>query len=58
VETGTIAGSVILPFLTEGLEGLDVNSPRDWAWADEQARDHPDALPPVGAAPYPWWEHP
>jgi CMP-N,N'-diacetyllegionaminic acid synthase len=57
-ETGTIAGSAILPFLTEGLEGLDVNSPRDWAWADEQARDHPDALPVVGAAPYPRSEHP
>lgn len=52
-ETGTIAGSVIVPFLTEELEGLDVNSPRDWAWAEEQAREHPEALPPVDAPPYP-----
>jgi N-acylneuraminate cytidylyltransferase len=57
-ETGTIAGSAILPFLTEGLEGLDVNSPRDWAWADEQARDHAAALPVVGVAPYPRSEYP
>jgi hypothetical protein len=52
-DTGTIAGSVIVPFLTEGLEGLDVNSPRDWAWAEELAREHPEALPPVDAPPYP-----
>jgi N-acylneuraminate cytidylyltransferase len=52
-ETGTIAGSVIVPFLTEELEGLDVNSARDWALAEELAREHPDALPPVGAPPYP-----
>jgi len=52
-ETGTIAGSDIVPFLTEGLEGLDVNSTRDWAWAESVARDHPDALPGVEAPPYP-----
>lgn len=52
-ETGTIAGSVIVPFLTEGLEGLDVNSGRDWAWVEDQARAHPEALPAVAAPPYP-----
>jgi N-acylneuraminate cytidylyltransferase len=52
-ETGTIAGSVIVPFLTEPLEGLDVNSPRDWTYAEELARERPDALAPVGVAPYP-----
>ncbi|HUR96097.1 MAG TPA: acylneuraminate cytidylyltransferase family protein [Gemmatimonadales bacterium] len=52
-DTGTIAGSVIVPFLTEALEGLDVNSPRDWAWAEELAGEHPEALPPVDAPPYP-----
>jgi N-acylneuraminate cytidylyltransferase len=52
-ETGTIAGSAIVPFLTEGLEGLDVNSLRDWAWAEQVAREHPEALPAVGAPPYP-----
>lgn len=52
-ETGTIAGSVIVPFLTEELEGLDVNSPRDWTLAEELARAHPEALPPVGGPPYP-----
>ena len=51
--TGTIAGSAIVPFLTEGLEGLDVNSPRDWSWAEEQARAYPEALPAVAAPPYP-----
>lgn len=52
-ETHTIAGSVIVPFLTESHEGLDVNSPREWAWAEELAREHPEALPTVDAPPYP-----
>ena len=51
-DTGTIAGSAIVPFLTEALEGLDVNSPRDWAWAEELAREQPEALPKVDAPPY------
>lgn len=51
-DTGTIAGSVVVPFLTEELEGVDVNSPRDWAWAEALAREQPEALPTVGAPPY------
>jgi CMP-N,N'-diacetyllegionaminic acid synthase len=52
-ETGTIAGSAIVPFLTEELEGMDLNSPRDWAWAETLAAEHPEALPLVEALPYP-----
>lgn len=33
-ETGTIAGWDVVPFLTEGLEGFDVNRPEDWAEAE------------------------
>jgi CMP-N,N'-diacetyllegionaminic acid synthase len=53
VETHTIAGSAIVPFFTEEYEGLDVNSPREWAWAEELAREQPEALPLVSAPPYP-----
>lgn len=34
-EGRTIAGNVIMPFLTEGYEGFDVNHPYDWQLAEE-----------------------
>lgn len=34
IETGTIAGSIVAPFLTEDDEGVDVNTERDWALAE------------------------
>lgn len=34
-ETRTIAGTTILPFLTEGLEGFDINQPTEWALAED-----------------------
>ncbi len=33
-ECRTIAGNVVMPFLTKGYEGLDVNHPRDWDLAE------------------------
>ena len=44
---GTIAGTVIMPFLTEGLEGFDINGPDDWLLAEHHAREHPELLPAV-----------
>ncbi len=46
-ETGTIAGHVVMPFLTEGLEGFDINQPEDWIMADHYLREHPGLLPEV-----------
>jgi N-acylneuraminate cytidylyltransferase len=43
--TGTIAGTAIMPFLTEGLEGFDINGPDDWLLAEHHAREHPELLP-------------
>jgi N-acylneuraminate cytidylyltransferase len=34
LEEGTIAGQKIIPFLTEGQEGFDINKPEDW-WLAE-----------------------
>jgi len=31
---GTIAGAHILPFITQGLEGFDINTPEDWVLAE------------------------
>jgi N-acylneuraminate cytidylyltransferase len=34
-EGRTIAGEVVMPFLTQGYEGFDVNRPYDWGLAEE-----------------------
>jgi N-acylneuraminate cytidylyltransferase len=43
----TIAGVTIVPFFTEGLEGVDVNDERDWDWAERLVARDPDVLEPV-----------
>ncbi|MEQ9330041.1 acylneuraminate cytidylyltransferase family protein [Thalassobaculum sp.] len=57
-EGGTIAGEVLMPFLTEGDEGLDVNTEEDWWYVNHllergQATLPPIDLPPFQAAPRP-----
>lgn len=47
-ETGTIAGNVIAPFLTEGHEGVDVNLPYDWGYAEHLVQSGEAKLPGVG----------
>ncbi len=42
---GTIAGNVVVPFFTEGYEGLDVNRPGDWQLAEELIRSGQARLP-------------
>ena len=51
-ETGTIAGTEIVPFLTEGVEGFDVNDPADWWYAEHLLARGEAALPPVAAEPW------
>lgn len=48
-ETRTIAGHVLMPFFTEGNEGLDVNDPIDWRVAEELVRSGEATLPAVSA---------
>jgi len=45
-EKRSIAGDVIAPFETQGLEGFDINGPDDWILAEHHART-PGALPAV-----------
>lgn len=47
METRTIAGDVIVPFLTQGYEGFDVNYPYDWRLAEELVADGSATLPSV-----------
>jgi CMP-N-acetylneuraminic acid synthetase len=51
-ERGTIAGDVLVPFVTEGYEGFDINDPHDWMIAERLIAEGAAVLPPVPQAPY------
>jgi len=51
-ERGTIAGDVLVPFLTEGYEGFDINDPLDWMVAERLLADGAVQLAPVPQGPY------
>jgi CMP-N-acetylneuraminic acid synthetase len=34
LEDRTIAGNTLMPFLTEGYEGMDINDEKDWWYAE------------------------
>ena len=52
-ETRTIAGERIAPFVTEGVEGFDINDRYDWWVAEELVRRADGVLPRVRQDPYP-----
>jgi len=47
LERRTIAGDVLMPFVTEGYEGFDINDPNDWMIAERLLADGAVSLPPV-----------
>ncbi len=47
LEEHTIAGNVVMPFLTQGYEGFDVNHPYDWQLAEELVRTGNVKLPAI-----------
>jgi N-acylneuraminate cytidylyltransferase len=49
----TIAGTVIVPFFTEGYEGFDVNRTYDWHYAEDLVERGEAVLPAVPQEPYP-----
>jgi N-acylneuraminate cytidylyltransferase len=51
-ETGSIAGRKVVPFLTEGHEGLDLNDARDWWYAEHLVRTGEAVLPALTEAPW------
>ncbi|MBM3779919.1 MAG: acylneuraminate cytidylyltransferase family protein [Acidimicrobiia bacterium] len=51
-ETNTIAGHVLVPFLTEGHEGFDINDPYDWTVAEQLLANGDATLPRVSQPPY------
>lgn len=48
----TIAGRVLMPLLTEGFEGFDINDEEDWELAEDLVRRDRASLPPVSTDPY------
>jgi CMP-N,N'-diacetyllegionaminic acid synthase len=51
-ERRTIAGDVLVPFLTEGYEGFDINDPTDWMVAERLLADGAVKLPAVPQMPF------
>jgi N-acylneuraminate cytidylyltransferase len=51
-ERRTIAGDVLVPFLTEGYEGFDINDPTDWMIAERLLADGAVTLPSLPQPPY------
>ena len=48
----TIAGDVVVPFITEGHEGFDINDPVDWLIAERLLADGAVTLEPIAGAPF------
>jgi len=51
-EDRTIAGNVVMPFLTTDYEGFDVNNEYDWQLAEHSVREGDVKLPQVSQAAY------
>jgi len=51
-EGRTIAGNVLMPFLTRGYEGFDLNNSYDWNLAEHLVRQGDVRLPSVPQKPY------
>jgi len=47
LEKRTIAGDVLMPFITERYEGFDINDPHDWMIAERLLADGAVRLPPL-----------
>jgi CMP-N,N'-diacetyllegionaminic acid synthase len=52
LERHSIAGEAIIPFVSQGLEGFDVNEPEDWLLAEHYLATGEARLPVVGHTPY------
>lgn len=51
-DESTIAGSAVMPFLTQGVEGVDVNDVYDWLRAEHLLNGGEAILPDVSVQPY------
>lgn len=52
LEQKSIAGEVIIPFISQGLEGFDINDSEDWWMAERLLATQEAKLPAINLAPY------
>ncbi len=52
LEQNTIAGEAIIPFVSEGLEGFDINEPEDWLVAERYLAQGQATLPTIIQPPF------
>lgn len=52
LEQGSIAGEAIIPFVSQGLEGFDINEPEDWWLAERLLAKQEATLPVIHVLPY------
>jgi N-acylneuraminate cytidylyltransferase len=52
LEQNTIAGEAIIPFISQGLEGFDINKPEDWFLAEQYVAKSEVFLPLINLPPY------
>ena len=48
----TIAGTVVMPFLTDEVEGFDINNEYDWRYAEQMVESAAARLPTISRPPY------
>ena len=53
LDQNSIAGEAIIPFVSQGMEGFDINEPEDWWMAERLLATEAAKLPEVRVAPYP-----
>ncbi|BCB28724.1 CMP-N,N'-diacetyllegionaminic acid synthase [Sulfurimicrobium lacus] len=53
LESGSIAGEAIIPFVSQGLEGFDINEPEDWLLAEHYLAKGEACLPSINRSIYP-----
>ena len=53
LEEHTIAGTVLMPFITKDYEGFDINNSYDWNLAKHLVSNGDAPLPAVSQSPYP-----
>ena len=46
-ERNSIAGETIVPFISQGMEGFDINDPEDWILAEHYIENRQVTLPAI-----------
>ena len=52
LEQNSIAGEAIIPFISQGLEGFDINQPEDWLLAKNYLANGQARLPLINRSPF------